>query len=212
MPSDACAVSRENADRARVAGARATDASQTAQRGGEVVGRVVEQMASISASSKKIVAIIEVIEGIAFQTNILALNAAVEAARAGEQGRGFAVVANEVHSLAARSAVDAREIKDLITHSADHVDSGAELVRQAGETMRDVVGAVRETSGLLGEMSSALSDQHRSIEQVNDAVGQMSQVTQQNAGLVQRAAGAAASLALQAGELQKVVGEFKLDA
>jgi methyl-accepting chemotaxis protein len=202
---------QQTADRARSASALALEASQIAERGGAVVGEVVGQMDSISGSSRKIVDIIEVIEGIAFQTNILALNAAVEAARAGEHGRGFAVVANEVQGLARRSSVAAKEIKQLITDSVDHVDHGAAMVQRAGGTMQEIVGAVRQVTGLLGEISQALGEQSQRIAEVDRAVGEMGTVTQQNAGLVQQAASAAASLAEQASELQKVVGEFKLD-
>jgi methyl-accepting chemotaxis protein len=202
---------QQTADRARSASALALEASQIAERGGAVVGEVVGQMDSISGSSRKIVDIIEVIEGIAFQTNILALNAAVEAARAGEHGRGFAVVANEVQGLARRSAVAAKEIKQLINDSVEHVDHGAAMVQRAGGTMQEIVGAVRQVTGILGEISEALGEQSQRIAEVDRAVGEMGSVTQQNAGLVQQAASAAASLAEQAGELQKVVGEFKLD-
>ncbi|MFY9511208.1 MAG: methyl-accepting chemotaxis protein [Rubrivivax sp.] len=202
---------QQTAERARSASTLALQASQIAERGGAVVGEVVGQMDSISGSSRKIVDIIEVIEGIAFQTNILALNAAVEAARAGEHGRGFAVVANEVQGLARRSAVAAKEIKHLIGHSVEHVDQGAAMVARAGSTMQEIVVAVRQVSGILGEISQALADQSRHIADVDRAVGEMGSVTQQNAGLVQQAAGAAASLAAQAGELQKVVGEFRLE-
>ena len=202
---------QQTADRARSASALALEASQIAERGGAVVGEVVGQMDSISGSSRKIVDIIEVIEGIAFQTNILALNAAVEAARAGEHGRGFAVVANEVQGLARRSAVAAKEIKQLIHDSVEHVDHGAAMVQRAGGTMQEIVGAVRQVTGILGEISQALGEQSQRIAEVDRAVGEMGSVTQQNAGLVQQAASAAASLAEQAGELQKVVGEFKLD-
>jgi methyl-accepting chemotaxis protein len=201
----------QTADRARSASALALEASQIAERGGAVVGEVVGQMDSISGSSRKIVDIIEVIEGIAFQTNILALNAAVEAARAGEHGRGFAVVANEVQGLARRSSVAAKEIKQLITDSVEHVDHGAAMVQRAGGTMEEIVGAVRQVSAILGEISQALGEQSQRIAAVDRAVGEMGTVTQQNAGLVQQAASAAASLAEQAGELQKVVGEFRLE-
>jgi methyl-accepting chemotaxis protein len=202
---------QQTADRARNASALALEASQIAERGGAVVGEVVGQMDSISGSSRKIVDIIEVIEGIAFQTNILALNAAVEAARAGEHGRGFAVVANEVQGLAKRSSVAAKEIKQLITDSVDHVDHGAAMVQRAGGTMQEIVGAVRQVTAILGEISQALGDQSQRIAEVDRAVGEMGSVTQQNAALVQQAASAAASLAEQAGQLQKVVGEFKLE-
>ena len=203
---------KNTAERARSASGLAANTSAVAERAGTVVNQAVEQMGSISAGSKKIVEIIEVVEGIAFQTNILALNAAVEAARAGEQGRGFAVVASEVRGLAQRSASAAKEIKTLISDSVEHVDSGADLVRQAGTTMQDIVGAVRQMSGLLGEISSALNEQSSNIEHVNQAVVHMDKVTQQDAQLVRQAASAATALAAQAGQLQTVVGEFKLDA
>ncbi|MDD0812197.1 methyl-accepting chemotaxis protein [Curvibacter sp. RS43] len=202
---------RQNAERARSASGLAVNASGIAQRGGQVVDQVVQTMDAISASSKKIVDIIQVIEGIAFQTNILALNAAVEAARAGEQGRGFAVVASEVRSLAQRSAVAAREIKSLIGDSVEQVQSGAGLVGQAGHTMAEIVQAVGQVTGLLGEISGALNEQSTGIEHVNQAVAHMDSVTQQNAALVQQAAQAAALLSTQARQLQEVVGEFKLD-
>jgi len=203
---------RQNAERARSASGLAVNASGIAQRGGQVVDQVVKTMDAISGSSKKIVDIIQVIEGIAFQTNILALNAAVEAARAGEQGRGFAVVASEVRSLAQRSAVAAREIKSLIGDSVEQVQSGADLVGQAGNTMAEIVSAVGQVTGLLAEISGALNEQSTGIEHVNQAVAHMDSVTQQNAALVQQAAQAAASLSSQAAQLQAVVGEFKLDA
>lgn len=203
---------KHTAERARSATGIAAEASSVADRAGEVVGRAVEQMASISAGSKKIVEIIEVVEGIAFQTNILALNAAVEAARAGEQGRGFAVVASEVRGLAQRSASAAKEIKTLIGHSVEHVDSGAALVREAGSTMQGIVQSVCQVSVLLAEISTALNEQSGSIEHVNQAVVQMDRVTQQDAERVRQAAAAASSLAGQAAQLQTVVGEFKLDA
>jgi methyl-accepting chemotaxis protein len=201
---------RENAERARSASTLAVNASQIAQRGGAVVGDVVQTMDAISGSSRKIVDIIQVIEGIAFQTNILALNAAVEAARAGEQGRGFAVVASEVRSLAQRSAVAAREIKTLISQSVDHVENGAGLVGKAGETMSEIVQAVGQVTSLLGEISSALHAQTAGIEHVNQAVAHMDGATQQNAALVEQAASAASALSERAQELQRAVGAFKL--
>ena len=206
------ATVRQNADRARSASSLAVNASHTASRGGTVVTEVVRTMDAISASSRKIVDIIQVIEGIAFQTNILALNAAVEAARAGEQGRGFAVVASEVRNLAQRSAVAAREIKALIQQSVEQVQSGAGLVDQAGETMQEIVQSVGQVSGLLGEISHALEEQSDGIGHVNQAVAHMDSVTQHNAALVQQAAHAAASLKERADDLQQAVGAFKLDA
>ncbi len=205
------ATVRQNADRAHSASGLAVDASSTAKRGGAVVSEVVQTMEAISGSSRKIVDIIQVIEGIAFQTNILALNAAVEAARAGEQGRGFAVVASEVRSLAGRSAEAAKQIKELITTSVRQVESGAGLVNQAGATMQEIVGAVGQVSGLLGEMSQALREQSEGIAQVNAAVGHMDSATQENAALVQQASRAASALSERAQDLEQAVGAFKLD-
>ncbi|MFT3814419.1 MAG: methyl-accepting chemotaxis protein [Acidovorax sp.] len=202
---------RLNADRARSASGLAVDASATARRGGSVVGEVVQTMQAISGSSRKIVDIIQVIEGIAFQTNILALNAAVEAARAGEQGRGFAVVASEVRTLAQRSAAAAKEIKALIDDSASKVSAGSTLVAQAGDTMQDIVQAVGQVSTLLGEISGALAEQSEGIAHVNQAVAHMDGATQQNAALVQQAAQAASALSGRARDLERAVGAFKLD-
>jgi methyl-accepting chemotaxis protein len=204
------ATVKQNADRARTATGLAADASKIAERGGAVVGDVVTTMNAISTSSKKIVDIIGVIEGIAFQTNILALNAAVEAARAGEQGRGFAVVAGEVRSLAQRSAAAAKEIKTLIDDSVMQVDSGSTLVGEAGETMQEIVGAVKKVTGILGEISLASAQQSEGIAQVNEAVAHMDSATQQNAALVEEAAAAASALTAQTQQLQQAVGEFKL--
>jgi methyl-accepting chemotaxis protein len=204
------ATVRENAERARSANQMAHQASEVAVRGGSVVGEVVQTMDAISSSSRKVVDIIGVIEGIAFQTNILALNAAVEAARAGEQGRGFAVVASEVRNLAQRSSTAAHEIRDLISDSASQVENGARLVGEAGRTMDDIVSSVRQVTQLLQDISSASSQQREGIEHVNQAVAQMEDVTQQNASLVQQAAAAASSLTHQASRLTEVVGEFKL--
>ena len=201
----------QNAERARSASGLAVDASRTANRGGTVVGEVVQTMHAISASSRKIVDIIEVIEGIAFQTNILALNAAVEAARAGEQGRGFAVVASEVRSLAQRSGVAAREIRALIEQSVEQVQDGAGLVGQAGETMQTIVQSVGQVSALLGEISQVLDEQREGIVQVNQAVSSMDGSTQQNASLVIQAAQAATSLNARAADLQRAVGAFSLE-
>src|SRR5471032_645451 len=185
---------RQNADNARQANVLAQAASDVAEQGGSIVGRVVDTMGHIDASAKKIVDIIGVIDGIAFQTNILALNAAVEAARAGEQGRGFAVVATEVRNLAQRSAGAAKEIKALIGDSVEQVDIGARLVQQAGSTMDDVVASVRRVTDIMAEITSASSEQSTGIDQVNIAISQMDQVTQQNAALVEQAAAAAESM------------------
>lgn len=202
---------RQNADNARQANQLATSASDTAVRGGEVVSRVVETMGRISDSSKKVTEIINVIDGIAFQTNILALNAAVEAARAGEQGKGFAVVAGEVRSLAQRSAQAAKEIAELIRTSVSEVESGSALVNEAGETMQQVVHAVQRVTDIMGEISAASDEQSSGIEQVNHAIAQMDQVTQQNAALVEQAAAAAASLEEQAQRLRDAVSSFRVN-
>ncbi|VXB47662.1 methyl-accepting chemotaxis protein [Massilia sp. 9I] len=203
---------QQNADNARQANGMAATASEVAERGGQVVSQVVDTMASINESSKKIVDIIGVIDSIAFQTNILALNAAVEAARAGEQGRGFAVVASEVRTLAQRSASAAKEIKGLIDDSVSKVDAGAKLVDNAGATMDEIVTSVRRVTDIMGEISSASVEQTSGIEQINQAISQMDQVTQQNASLVEEAAAAAESLQDQAGKLAQLVSVFKLDA
>jgi methyl-accepting chemotaxis protein len=203
-------IVRQNADNARQASALAVNASDIANRGGEVVSEVVATMGEINNASRQIVDIIGVIEGIAFQTNILALNAAVEAARAGEQGRGFAVVAGEVRSLAQRSANAAKEIKTLIDNSVAQVDNGSLLVAKAGETMHEVVGAVRRVTDIMGEISAASAEQSTGIEQVGQAVTQMDSVTQQNAALVEEAAAAAHSLAEQAQSMMRAVSAFRL--
>ena len=199
-----------NADNARQANRLSITASDIALKGGTVVSQVVDTMSSINASSKKIVEIIGVIDGIAFQTNILALNAAVEAARAGEQGRGFAVVASEVRNLAQRSAAAAREIKMLIGDSVEKVETGAKLVDQAGATMDEIVASVKHVTDIMGEISSAGNEQTAGIEQINQAITQMDQVTQQNAALVEEAAAAAQSLRDQARNLAHLVSAFKL--
>jgi methyl-accepting chemotaxis protein len=203
---------KQNADNARQANQLAATASETAVRGGEVVARVVDTMASIDASSKKIADIIGVIDGIAFQTNILALNAAVEAARAGEQGRGFAVVASEVRNLAQRSAAAAKEIKSLIGDSVEKVETGSRLVDPAGATMEEVVGSVKRVSSIIGEIAAASDEQRAGIEQVNQAIVQMDQVTQQNAALVEQAAAAAEAMQDQAAGLAGLVGSFRTGA
>ncbi|HEY1230724.1 MAG TPA: methyl-accepting chemotaxis protein, partial [Ramlibacter sp.] len=203
---------KQNADNARQANQLAMSASQVAVKGGEVVGQVVHTMASINESSKKIVDIIGVIDGIAFQTNIQALNAAVEAARAGEQGRGFAVVASEVRNLAQRSAAAAKEIKGLIDDSVGKVQAGSELVGEAGHTMEEIVSSVKRVTDIMGEITAASQEQTAGIEQINQAITQMDQVTQQNAALVEQAAAAAASLQEQAGGLVHAVSVFRLQA
>jgi methyl-accepting chemotaxis protein len=203
---------KQNADNARQANQLAVSASEVAVKGGSVVSQVVDTMGSINASSKKIVDIIGVIDGIAFQTNILALNAAVEAARAGEQGRGFAVVASEVRSLAQRSAAAAKEIKTLIGDSVEKVEEGSKQVEEAGRTMDEIVGSVKRVTDIMGEITAASQEQTSGIEQINQAITQMDQVTQQNAALVEEASAAAQSLQEQAGSLVQAVSVFKLDA
>jgi methyl-accepting chemotaxis protein len=202
---------RQNADNARQANSLAQSASDVAGKGGAVVSEVVTTMEAINESAKKIVDIIGVIDGIAFQTNILALNAAVEAARAGEQGRGFAVVASEVRSLAQRSANAAKEIKELIGDSVEKVDAGSRLVNQAGTTMAEVVDSVKRVTDIMAEITAASVEQTAGIEQINQAITQMDDVTQQNASLVEEAAAAAQSLEQQAGELSQLVSIFKVE-
>ena len=202
---------RQNADNARQANQLAQTASSVAVDGGAVVSQVIATMGSINASSRKIVDIIGVIDGIAFQTNILALNAAVEAARAGEQGRGFAVVASEVRTLAQRSAAAAKEIKTLIGDSVGKVDAGTKLVDQAGATMEQVVESIRRVTDIMAEITHASTEQTSGIEQVNAAIGQMDEATQQNAALVEEAAAAAGAMREQAAKLAEVVGVFKVE-
>src|SRR5471030_5769 len=204
------ATVRQNVANGGQANQLAAAASEIAIKGGDIVGQVVETMGSIDASSRKIVDIIGVVDGIAFQTNILALNAAVEAARAGEQGRGFAVVASEVRNLAQRSAAAAKEIKGLIDNSVQQVDIGARLVQQAGSTMSEVVASVRRVTDMMGEITSASQEQSTGIDQVNVAIAQMVSVTQQNAALVEEAAAAADSMREQAAGLARVAAGFKL--
>lgn len=202
---------KQNADNARQANQLALSASKVAVKGGAVVSQVVDTMGSINESSKKIVEIIGVIDGIAFQTNILALNAAVEAARAGEQGRGFAVVAAEVRNLAQRSAAAAKEIKTLIGDSVGKVDAGSRLVNQAGATMNEVVESIQRVTEIMAEITIASQEQSTGIEQVNQAITEMDNATQQNAALVEQAAAAAAAMRDQTDNLAKVVSAFKLD-
>ncbi len=204
------ATVKQNADTARAATQIASSAAEAAAQGGRVVSQVVTTMDEITQSSRKVVDIIGVIDGIAFQTNILALNAAVEAARAGEEGRGFAVVASEVRSLAQRSAAAAKEIKALIGASVERVESGSQLVGEAGRSMSNIVTQVARVSDLIGEISSACMEQSTGIGQVGDAVNQLDQVTQQNAALVEESAAAAESLKVQAAHLAEMVSVFRL--
>ena len=201
---------KQNAENAKQANQLAMGASTVAVKGGQVVSEVVTTMSSINESSKKIVDIIGVIDGIAFQTNILALNAAVEAARAGEQGRGFAVVASEVRNLAQRSAAAAKEIKALIGDSVDKVGAGTKLVDEAGKTMEEIVNSVKRVTDIMSEITAASQEQSAGIEQVNQAITQMDEVTQQNAALVEEAAAAAESLEEQAQNLQGAVAIFNI--
>ncbi|MEI7251775.1 methyl-accepting chemotaxis protein [Pectobacterium versatile] len=201
---------KNNADNARQADQLAKNASTVAQQGGQVVDDVVATMKAIDESSRSIADIINVIDSIAFQTNILALNAAVEAARAGEQGRGFAVVAGEVRSLAQRSAEAAKEIKTLITTSVERVEQGSDLANKAGETMQQVVVAIRQLTDTVAEISSASAEQSTGVDQVGIAVNQMDQTTQQNAALVEESAAAALSLQYQADLLVRAVSVFKV--
>ncbi|MGK5019455.1 methyl-accepting chemotaxis protein [Janthinobacterium lividum] len=203
---------RQNTEHAQQANVLAESASAVAVRGGVVVAQVVETMAAINESSKKIVDIIGVIDSIAFQTNILALNAAVEAARAGEQGRGFAVVATEVRNLAQRSASAASEIKTLIGSSVQRVEIGARLVDDAGATMEEIVSSVKRVTAIMAEISLASQEQNTGIESVNQAVGEMDEATQQNAAMVEQASSAAAALQKEAQMLAEVVGVFQLTA
>lgn len=205
------ATVKQNADNAMQANQLAATASDVAGQGGEVVSQVIATMTSINDSSRKIVDIISVIDGIAFQTNILALNAAVEAARAGEQGRGFAVVASEVRSLAHRSAEAAKEIKALIDDSVSKTAAGSRLVEQAGKTMNDVVHSVLRVTDIIGEITTASHEQRSGIEQINQAVAQIDQATQQNAALVEEASAATEAMREQASKLVDVVRVFKLD-
>lgn len=201
---------QNNAESTTQARQLANQAAQTATHGGEVVAQVIETMAAINASSVRIVDIISVIDGIAFQTNILALNAAVEAARAGEQGRGFAVVATEVRNLAQRSASAAKEVKMLIDSSVAQVNKGDELVHKAGGAMERLVEVVNNVARIIGEIADAGIQQSSGLHQVNQAVGEMDSFTQQNAALVEQSAAAATAMSEQAQNLSQLIGQFRL--
>ncbi|WP_051534512.1 methyl-accepting chemotaxis protein [Deefgea rivuli] len=203
---------KQNAENAIEASNLASNAELIAKKGSGLVQEVVTSMASINVASRKIVDIISVIDGIAFQTNILALNAAVEAARAGEQGRGFAVVASEVRNLAQRSAVAAKEIKNLIGDSVSEVERGSQIVNTAGSTMNEIETSIQRVTHIMAEIAAASKEQSAGIGQVNQAVSNMDEVTQQNAALVEEAAAAAESLREQASQLSELVGVFKLNA
>jgi methyl-accepting chemotaxis protein len=205
------ATVKQNADRAGQASELAATASVTAEKGGEVVGKVVSTMQEVTSSSRRISDIIAVIDGISFQTNILALNAAVEAARAGEEGRGFAVVAAEVRSLAQRSAASAKEIRGLIEHSVSRIEAGARLVDQAGHTMDELVGSVRRVAEIMTQIAAASHEQSSGIEQINRAITQMDNVVQMNASLVEEATAAATSMASQATSLAHAVAQFRIE-
>jgi methyl-accepting chemotaxis protein len=201
---------KQNSDNARQANQLAIGASSIAVRGGEAVAKVVGTMKGINESSRRVSDILQVIDGIAFQTNILALNAAVEAARAGEQGRGFAVVASEVRSLAGRAADAAKEIKNLINDSVLRVEQGTVLVDQAGITMNEVVNSIHRVTDIMAEISTASAEQSQGVAQVDEAVTQMDQATQQNAALVEEMSAAASSLSSQSRDLVQTVAVFKL--
>jgi methyl-accepting chemotaxis protein len=201
---------RQNASNAGEANQLASSAAQVATRGGAVMAQVVETMGAIHSSSQKVVDIISVIEGIAFQTNILALNAAVEAARAGEQGRGFAVVASEVRGLAQRADAAAKEVRQLIEASATQVDEGSGLVGQAGGTMQEIVSSIQRVTAIVGEIAAASREQEIGIDQMNQAIVTIDSATQQNAALVEQAAAAAGALQEQAARLAEAVKVFRL--
>ncbi|RJX31584.1 MAG: PAS domain S-box protein [Oxalobacter sp.] len=204
------ATVKQNSDNAQEATSIVMSTSAIAVKGGDAVSHVVNTMGSIKESSGKIVDIIGLIDGIAFQTNILALNAAVEAARAGEQGRGFAVVATEVRNLAQRSTVAAREIQSLIRDTVSRIDAGAEIVDNAGLTMTEIVASVKRAASIMNDISTSSREQSEGIEQVNSAISQMDQITQQNAALVEEAAAAAQSMREQADKLAVLVDTFKI--
>ncbi len=198
----------QSSESARSANELASTASDIAQRGGQVVADVVQNMQTITESSRKISDIIGVIDGIAFQTNILALNAAVEAARAGEQGRGFAVVASEVRSLAQRSAEAAKEIKQLINASVNNIETGSEMVATAGTTIRDLVVSVSRVSGMIAEIAQSSESERHEVLQINQSINELERMTQQNAALVEESSAAADSLKVQASSMLQAISRF----
>ena len=202
---------QQNADNAVQANELAGEARRMAQNGGDIVGQMVSTMAEINQSAKKIVDIISVIDGIAFQTNILALNAAVEAARAGEQGRGFAVVAGEVRSLAGRSAEAAREVQVLITDAVNKAEMGNAQAAQAGTSMQEIVSGIQRVAGIVDEIALASREQASGLAQINQAVSHLDGGTQQNAALVEQSSAAAAALQQQAHHLAEVADTFRLE-
>jgi methyl-accepting chemotaxis protein len=207
---DLAVTVRKTAENANIADTLAISASAVAKQGHEVVSEVERKMQSISASGARIVDIISVIDGIAFQTNILALNAAVEAARAGEQGKGFAVVATEVRNLSQRSAIAAREIKDLIAVSAEHVQAGSELAGKAGQTMQEIMQSVQRVTDLMREISNATTEQSNGIDSINQTAAEIEGVTRQNTTLVRETAQAAGGLQQQSEQLAELVAVFKV--
>lgn len=204
------AMVRQTAENAQTASELTANAEQIVNRGGEMATEAASTMQEVSSESHKMVEIISVIEGIAFQTNILALNAAVEAARAGDEGRGFAVVASEVRMLAQRSAAAAKEIRVLISRAAGKVQNGVELVDKTGLTIEAARDAIARVSGVVREITAATAEQSAGINQVNVAVTQMDGMTQQNAALVEQAAAAAQSLTELAQLLHVSTGKFQL--
>ncbi len=205
------ATARKNAENAEHANQSARGARDIAERSGQVVGRTIDAMAKIEASSRKIADIIGVIDEIARQTNLLALNAAIEAARAGEAGRGFVVVASEVRSLAQRSSQAAKDIKDLITNSNGEVHEGVDLVNQAGSALTEIIASIQEVASVVGEIASASSEQSGGIVQVNKALSQMDEITQQNSALVEQSAAAAKMLETQAAAMSAKAGNFRIE-
>jgi methyl-accepting chemotaxis protein len=202
---------KSNADNSQKANDVAQKAVEAAKRGSEVLQKTITSMDDVTTSSKKIGDIINVVNEIAFQTNLLALNAAVEAARAGEQGRGFAVVAGEVRTLAGRSAEAAKEIQNLINNSMEKVEIGNKMVEETGKTLDEIIENINNVAGIVSEISSASQEQAAGIDQVNKSVSQMDEVVQQNASLVEEAAATSENLSMEAEEMQRLMGSFKVN-